>query len=169
MIIEEAVRIKSHLQDNYPLGLDYTFDDIGSGNVEDIIWQNVVDSKSEIVQNEIGVGLTQSYQYSKLHKEKIILTKWAGVRTVDGPEFRIMVGRDDPNYHMKDTPTIMSGNLKQGVVINTDLTILHRDDGTVGRRKPPYDNEVQIGVRKGYLCIKTADGWRKIKLGDEIL
>ena len=42
---------------------------IGQENCEDILWQNVIDTVSEIEQNEIGVSVTQSYQYTKLNNE----------------------------------------------------------------------------------------------------
>ncbi len=142
----------------FPIVANMIFDNIGPGNNEDIIWQNLIDSVSEIEQNEIGVGITQSYQYSKLHKQPIILTKWMGVKTKNGPEFRIGLGKDIPGS--KSTPPIMSGNIKTGVQVNTDLTILNKE-----KNEP----SVQLGVRKGHLCIKTFDGWRKIKLGDKIL
>lgn len=142
----------------YPIVANMIFDNIGPGNNEDIIWQNLIDSVSEIEQNEFGVGITQSYQYSKLHKQPIILTKWMGIKTKNGPEFQIGLGKGIPGS--KSTPPIMSGNIKTGVKVNTDLTISNKE-----KNEP----SVQLGVRKGHLCIKTSDGWRKIKLGDKIL
>ena len=77
---------------SFPIVANYIFDNIGSKNAEDIIWENLIDTVSEIEENEIGVGLTQSYQYTKLNNATTILTKWQGIKTANGPEFRIGLG-----------------------------------------------------------------------------
>ena len=129
---------------------NYIFDNIGSKNAEDIIWENLIDTVSEIEQNEIGVGLTQSYQYTKLHSEPIILTKWQGMKTANGPEFRIGLGKGIPGS--KQTPPIMSGNFKTGVQVNSTLSI----------------QSVKLGCINGEFCIQTDGKWYAIQIGDEV-
>lgn len=146
------------VEGSYPIVANMIFDNIGPENCEDILWQNVIDSTSEIEQNEIGVSVTQSYQYTKLNNDPTIMVRWQGIKTTNGNEFRIGLGKGTPGS--KQTPPIMSGNMKTGVQVSTDLTILNKE-----KNEP----SVQLGVRKGHLCIKTFDGWRKIKLGDKIL
>ena len=46
----------------YPIIANMIFDGIGQENCEDIIWQNVIDTVSEIEQNEIGVSITPDWK-----------------------------------------------------------------------------------------------------------
>lgn len=136
---------------DFPIRARYVFDNIQPGNSEDIIWQHLVDTKSEIVQNEVGVGLTQTYQYTKLHHEPIILTKWQGIITPHGAEFRIGLGIG--NSDSKNTPPIMSGNFKTGVQINSTLSI----------------QSVKLGCINGNFAIHSDGKWYAIKIGDEVV
>jgi len=135
---------------DFPIRAHYVYDNIQPGNSEDIIWQHLVDTKSEIVQNEVGVGLTQTYQYTKLHHQPIILTKWQGIVTPHGPEFRIGLGDGIP--HSKMTPPIMSGNFKTGVQVNSTLSI----------------ESVKLGCVNGDLAIEKDGKWYAIQLGDQV-
>ena len=134
----------------YPITANMIFDNIGPENCEDILWQNVIDSVSEIEQNEIGVSVTQSYQYTKLHSEPIILTKWQGMNTKNGPEFRIGLGKGEPGS--KQSPSIMSGNFKTGVQINSTLSI----------------HSVKLGCVNGDLAIEKDGKWFAIQIGDQV-
>ena len=134
----------------FPIVANYIFNNISSGNSEDIIWENLIDSVSEIEENEIGVGLTQSYQYTKLHSQPIILTKWQGMKTANGPEFRIGLGKGNPGS--KQTPPIMSGNFKTGVQVNSTLSI----------------QSVKLGCINGEFCIQADGKWYAIQIGDEV-
>ena len=53
--------------------------------------------RSEIEQNEFGVSVTQSYQYTKLNDEPTIITRWQGIKTTNGNEFRIGLGDGIPD------------------------------------------------------------------------
>ena len=136
---------------SFPIVANYIFDNIGSKNAEDIIWENLIDTVSEIEENEIGVGLTQSYQYTKLHSKPIILTKWQGMKTVNGPEFRIGLGKGIPGS--KQTPPIMSGNFKTGVQVNSTLSI----------------ESVKLGCINGNFAIYSDGKWYAILIGDEVV
>lgn len=138
-------------QGQFPIVANYIYDNIPLGNSEDIIWENLIDSVSEIEGNEIGVGLTQSYQYTKLHSQPIILTKWQGMKTANGPEFRIGLGIG--NSDSKNTPPIMSGNFKTGVQINSTLSI----------------QSVKLGCINGNFAIHSDGKWYAIKIGDEVV
>ena len=134
-----------------PIVANYIFNNIGPGNSEDILWQNLIDTASEIEQNEIGVGVTQSYQYTKLHNDSIILTKWQGMKTVNGPEFRIGLGINKPGSKL--TPAIMSGNFKTGVQVNSTLSI----------------GSVKLGCINGNFAIHSDGKWYAIQIGDEVV
>ena len=133
---------------DFPIRAHYVYDNIQPGNSEDIIWQHLVDTKSETVQNEVGVGLTQTYQYTKLHQEPIILTKWQGIVTPHGPEFRIGLGDGIPNSKM--TPPIMSGNFKTGVQVNSTLSI----------------ESIKLGCIHGKFAIACDGKWYAIQIGE---
>ena len=145
------MHIESSRGSGFPLHVTYYYDNITAGNHEDIIWQNLVDTKSEIIQNEVGVGLTQTYQYTKLNSEPTIMVKWTGVRTENGNEFRIGLGKDIPGS--KSTPPIMSGNVKTGVQVNSTLSI----------------ESVKLGCVNGDLAIEKDGKWYAIQIGDEIV
>ena len=145
------MHVESSRGSGFPLHVTYYYDNISAGNHEDIIWQNLVDTKSEIIQNEIGVGLTQTYQYTKLHEQSIILTKWQGMVTPNGPEFQIGLGKGVPGS--KSTPSIMSGNFKTGVQVNSTLSI----------------ESVKLGCINGDLAIEKDGKWYAIQLGDEVV
>lgn len=147
----DKMHIESFNGNGFPLHVTYYYDNISEGNSEDIIWQNLIDTKSEIVQNEVGVGLTQTYQYTKLHNESIILTKWQGIVTPHGPEFRIGLGKGIPGG--KQTPPIMSGNFKTGVQVNTTLSL----------------GSVKLGDINGDLAIEKDGKWYAIQIGDEVV
>jgi hypothetical protein len=147
---DKPINITTSRSNDFPIRANYMFDNIGPGNCEDIIWQNVVDTVGEIEQNEIGVGVTQSYQYTKLHDKPIILTKWQGMKTANGPEFRIGLGKGIPGS--KQTPPIMSGNFKTGVQVNSTLSI----------------QSVKLGSRQGKFCIQTDGKWYAIQIGDQV-
>mgnify|MGYP000043818827 CR=1 FL=1 len=132
----------------YPIIANMIFDGIGPENCEDILWQNVIDSVSEIEQNEIGVSVTQSYQYTKLNDEPTIITRWQGIKTANGSEFRIGIGRGIPAD--KRTPPIMSGNMKTGVQVNSTLSI----------------QSVKLGCVNGDLAIEKNGKWYAIQIGD---
>ena len=134
----------------YPIIANMIFDGIGQENCEDIIWQNVIDTVSEIEQNEIGVSVTQSYQYTKLNDEPTIITRWQGIKTANGSEFRIGLGTGKPAD--KNTPPIMSGNFKTGVQINSTLSI----------------QSVKLGCINGKFAIHSDGKWYAIQIGDEI-
>lgn len=151
MNFTSPINITTNAKDDFPLHLTYYFDNISQNNCEDIIWQHLIDSVSEIEQNEIGVGLTQSYQYTKLHDTHIILTKWQGMQTANGPEFRIGLGTGNPGSKM--TPPIMSGNFKTGVQVNTTLSI----------------QSVKLGSINGDLAIEKDGKWYAIQIGDEVV
>ena len=148
----KQLNITTNQSDDFPIRATYIYDNIPPDNAEDIIWQHLVDTKNEIEQNEIGVGLTQTYQYTKLNDESTIITKWQGIKTANGNEFRIGLGIGKPGS--KQTPPIMQGNFKDGVTINTDLNFSNTD--------------FSIGERKGRLCIKFHKKWYIIQLGDEV-
>lgn len=148
MITKEAIDIT--VDGSYPIVANMIFDNIGPENCEDIIWQNVIDSTSEIEQNEIGVSVTQSYQYTKLNNEPTIITRWQGIKTEHGSEFRIGLGIGKPDN--KNTPPILSGNFETGVQCNTSLSI----------------KNVELDVINDELCIKTDKGVYKIALGEKI-
>jgi hypothetical protein len=132
----------------YPIIANMIFDGIGPENCEDILWQNVIDSVSEIEQNEIGVSVTQSYQYTKLNDEPTIITRWQGIKTANGSEFRIGLGDGIP--HSKMTPPIMSGNFKTGVQVNSTLSI----------------QSVKLGCVNGNLVIEKDGKWYAIQIGE---
>lgn len=149
MITKEAIKVTTH--NSYPLRLHYIFPNIGPENCEDIIWQNVIDDRSDIEVNEIGCCLTQSYQYSRLNAdEPTIITRWQGIKTEHGSEFRIGLGIGKPGN--KNTPPILSGNFETGVQCNTSLSI----------------KNVELDVIDDELCIKTDKGVYKIALGEKI-
>jgi len=136
----------------YPIIANMIFDGIGQENCEDIIWQNVIDTVSEIEQNEIGVSVTQSYQYTKLNNEPTIITRWQGIKTANGNEFRIGLGDSIPGS--KIAPPIMSGNFKTGVQVNSTLSI----------------QSVKLGCINGDLAVQKDDGkWYAILIGDEVV
>ena len=145
------MNIESKKGNGFPLHVTYYYDDIPPNNSEDIIWQNLIDSKSEIVQNEIGVGLTQTYQYTKLHDNSVILTKWQGMVTPNGPEFRIGLGDGVPGS--KHTRPIMSGNFETGVQVNSTLSI----------------QSVKLGCINGDLAVEKDGKWYAIQIGDEVV
>lgn len=151
MITREAMEITSHNSDTYPLSLHYIFPNIGPENCEDIIWQNVIDDKSDIEVNEMGCCLTQSYQYSKLNDEPTIITRWQGIKTKHGSEFRIGLGIGKPAD--KNTPPIMQGNFETGVQVNTTLSI----------------QSVKLGNINGNLAIEKDGKWYAIQIGDEVV
>lgn len=132
----------------YPIIANMIFDGIGQENCEDIIWQNVIDTVSEIEQNEIGVSVTQSYQYTKLNDEPTIITRWQGIKTTNGNEFRIGLGDGIPDS--KITTHIMSGNFKTGVQVNSTLSI----------------ESVKLGCVNGDLAIEKNGKWYAIQIGD---
>jgi hypothetical protein len=134
----------------YPITANMIFDNIGPENCEDILWQNVIDTISEIEQNEIGVSVTQSYQYTKLNDEPTIITRWQGIKTANGSEFRIGLGMGTPGN--KNTPPIMSGNFKTGVQVNSTLSI----------------ESIKLGCFGGKLAVEKDGKWYAIQLGDEI-
>ena len=150
MALMNKLHIESSRGNGFPLHVTYNYDNITEGNSEDIIWQNLIDTKSEIVQNEIGVGLTQTYQYTKLHDNSVILTKWQGMVTPNGPEFRIGLGNGVPGS--KQTRPIMSGNVKTGVQVNSTLSI----------------ESVKLGCVNGNLAIEKNGKWYAIQVGEEI-
>lgn len=151
MDFTSPINITSNSKDNFPVRINYIFDNISPGNSEDIIWQNVIDTVSEIEQNDIGVSVTQSYQYTKLNDQPIILTKWQGMVTPHGPEFRIGLGDGIPGS--KQTPPIMSGNFKTGVQVNTTLSL----------------GSVKLGNINGDLAIEKDGKWYAIQIGDEVV
>ena len=134
----------------YPITANMIFDNIGPENCEDILWQNVIDSVSEIEQNEIGVCVTQSYQYTKLNDDPTIITRWQGIKTANGSEFRIGLGIGKPAD--KNTPPIMSGNFKTGVQVNSTLSI----------------ESVKLGCVNGKLAVEMDGKWYAIQVGDKI-
>lgn len=136
---------------SYPIRANMIFDNIGPENCEDILWQNVIDSVSEIQQNEIGVSVTQSYQYTKLNDLPTIITRWQGIKTANGSEFRIGLGEDIPGS--KETRPVMSGNFKTGVQVNTTLSI----------------HSVKLGCVNGDFAIEKDGKWYAIQVGDEIV
>jgi hypothetical protein len=117
----------------------------------DILWQNVIDSVSEIEQNEIGVSVTQSYQYTKLNDQPTIITRWQGIKTTNGSEFRIGLGEGIAGS--KNTPPVMSGNMKTGVQVNTTLSI----------------QSVKLGCVNGDFAIEKDGKWYAIQIGDEVV
>tara|TARA_R110002074_G_C12170300_1_gene632131 strand:+ start:159 stop:611 length:453 start_codon:yes stop_codon:yes gene_type:complete len=147
---DTPINITTSSSNDFPIRVNYIFDSISPGNSEDIIWQNLIDTKSAIEQNEIGVGLTQSYQYTKLNNATTILTKWQGMKTANGPEFRIGLG--DGISGSKNTPPIMFGNFKTGVQINSTLSI----------------QSVKLGCINGKFAIHSDGKWYAIQIGDEI-
>tara|TARA_B100000953_G_C17803398_1_gene352851 strand:+ start:104 stop:556 length:453 start_codon:yes stop_codon:yes gene_type:complete len=147
---DKPINITTSRSNDFPIRANYIFDNIGPGHSEDIIWQNVVDTVSEIEQNEIGVGVTQSYQYTKLHDKPIILTKWQGITTSNGPEFRIGLGDGIPGS--KQTPPIMQGNFETGVQVNSDFSI----------------QSVKLGSRQGKFCIHSDGRWFAIQIGEQV-
>jgi hypothetical protein len=134
--------------ESYPITANMIFDNIGPENCEDILWQNVIDSVSEIEQNEIGVSVTQSYQYTKLNDEPTIITRWQGIKTANGSEFRIGLGDGIP--HSKMTPPIMSGNFKTGVQVNSTLSI----------------ESIKLGCIHGKFAIACDGKWYAIQIGE---
>ena len=154
MGLDGPVNITSHLKDMYPLRLDYIFPNIGEQNCEDIVWQNVIDDTSEIPQYEIGVSLTQSYQYTKLEQEPTVLVRWQAIRTKQGPEFRIGIGHDIPGD--KNFPPIMRGNYTDGIVTEVPITI---------------EGCLTLGSVNGDLALKRVgeDKWYRIQIGEEVV
>ena len=134
----------------YPIRAHMVFDNMGPENCEDILWQNVIDSVSEIEGNEIGVSVTQSYQYTKLNTDPTIMVRWQGIKTANGNEFRIGIGRGIPAD--KRTPPIMSGNMKTGVQVNSTLSI----------------QSVKLGCVDGKLAVEMDGKWYAIQLGEAI-
>jgi len=134
----------------YPIIANMIFDGIGPENCEDILWQNVIDSVSEIEQNEIGVSVTQSYQYTKLNDKSTIITRWQGIKTANGNEFRIGLGIGKPGD--KNTPPIMQGNFETGVQVNSTLSI----------------ESVKLGCINGDLAIEKDGKWFAIQIGDQV-
>tara|TARA_R110002074_G_scaffold61558_1_gene148718 strand:+ start:200 stop:643 length:444 start_codon:yes stop_codon:yes gene_type:complete len=134
----------------YPIIANMIFDGIGQENCEDILWQNVIDTVSEIEQNEIGVSVTQSYQYTKLNNEPTIMVRWQGIKTANGSEFRIGLGLGKPAD--KNTPPIMSGNMKTGVQVNSTLSI----------------ESVKLGCINGEFAIEKDGKWYAIQIGEAI-
>ena len=132
----------------YPIIANMIFDGIGPENCEDILWQNVIDSVSEIEQNEIGVSVTQSYQYTKLNDEPTIITRWQGIKTTNGSEFRIGLGTGKSAD--KNTPPIMSGNFKTGVQVNSTLSI----------------ESIKLGCIHGKFAIACDGKWYAIQIGE---
>jgi hypothetical protein len=108
------------------------------------------DENREIEQNEIGVSVTQSYQYTKLNARPTIITRWQGIKTANGSEFRIGLGTGKPAD--KNTPPIMSGNFKTGVQVNSTLSI----------------ESVKLGCINGKFAIHSDGKWYAIQIGDEI-
>ena len=138
------------VKEEYPIIANMIFDGIRQENCEDIIWQNVIDTVSEIEQNEIGVSVTQSYQYTKLNNEPTIMVRWQGIKTANGSEFRIGLGTGKPAD--KNTPPIMSGNFKTGVQVNSTLSI----------------ESIKLGCFGGKLAVEKDGKWYAIQIGDEI-
>jgi len=134
----------------YPIRAHMVFDNMGPENCEDILWQNVIDSVSEIEGNEIGVSVTQSYQYTKLNTDPTIMVRWQGIKTANGNEFRIGIGRGIPAD--KRTPPSMSGNMKTGVQVNSTLSI----------------QSVKLGCVNGKLAVEMDGKWYAIQLGEAI-
>lgn len=134
----------------YPIRAHMVFDNIGPENCEDILWQNVIDSVSEIEGNEIGVSVTQSYQYTKLNDQPTIITRWQGIKTENGNEFRIGLGDGIPGS--KITPPIMFGNMKTGVQVNSTLSI----------------ESVKLGCVNGKFAIERDGKWYAIQIGEAI-
>ena len=138
------------VEGSYPIVANMIFDNIGPENCEDILWQNVIDSTSEIEQNEIGVSVTQSYQYTKLNNDPTIMVRWQGIKTTNGNEFRIGLGKGIPAD--KRTPPIMSGNMKTGVQVNSTLSI----------------QSVKLGCVNGEFAIEKDGKWYAIQIGEAI-
>ena len=134
----------------YPIRAHMVFDNIGPNNCEDILWQNVIDSVSEIEGNEMGVSVTQSYQYTKLNTEPTIMVRWQGIKTENGNEFRIGLGKGIPGSKM--TPPIMSGNMKTGVQVNSTLSI----------------QSIKLGCVGGQFAIERDGKWYAIQIGEAI-
>jgi len=151
MKVDRPFQVKSTHIEDFPLRVSYIYDNIPPENSEDIIWEHLIDTESEIEQYEIGVALTQTYQYTKLHNDPIILAKWQGMRTKSGPEFRIGLGEGIQGS--KNTPPIMTGNFKDGVIINSTLSI----------------ESVKLGCRQGKFCIHVDGKWHAIQIGDEVV
>lgn len=154
--LDRPITIITH---DFPIVANMIYDDIDRGNVEDILWQNLIDTKSDLVQNEIGVSVTQSYQYSKLHNDTIIITKWQGVKTENGHEFRVGLGCGEPGS--KIVNTILAGNFKTGLLSYTPITLGSSNEDQ------PYRYGT-IGMHKGKLAVYLDNGWREIILGDTI-
>ena len=136
---------------SYPIRANMIYDNIGTGNCEDILWQNVIDTVSDIEAKEMGVSVTQSYQYTKLNTEPTIMVRWQGIKTENGNEFRIGLGHGIPAD--KNTSPIMSGNFETGVQVNSTLSI----------------ETVKLGCINGDLAIERYGKWYAIQLGDEVV
>jgi hypothetical protein len=134
----------------YPIRAHMVFNNMGPENCEDILWQNVIDSTSNLEGNEIGVSVTQSYQYTKLNDDPTIMVRWQGIKTTNGNEFRIGLGKGIPAD--KRTPPIMSGNMKTGVQVNSTLSI----------------QSVKLGCVNGEFAIEKDGKWYAIQIGEAI-
>tara|TARA_R110002074_G_scaffold145668_1_gene294721 strand:- start:395 stop:856 length:462 start_codon:yes stop_codon:yes gene_type:complete len=150
MDLNEPLEITTTRIQGFPVQANFIFDNISPGNCEDVIWQNLIDTKSEIEQTNIGASITQTYQYTKLHDTHIILTKWQGMHTSNGSEFRIGLGTGIVGD--KNTPPIMSGNFKTGVQVNSTLNI----------------EAVKLGCVNGDFAVEVENKWYRVQLGEEL-
>ena len=146
-------------QHDYPLYLDMIFNNVGPENCEDALWQTLIDNESEIVQDEIGICVTQSYQYTKLHKEPIIITRWQGIKTAHGNEFRIGMGVEREGD--KNTPPILKGSFNKGIE-----SVVPIKPGPA-RSSAEYKNG-SIATINGDLAAFVDGKWYRIQLGDPI-
>ncbi len=145
-MFNKAVHITT--TESYPIRANMIFDNIGPGNCEDILWQNVIDTVSDIEANDMGACVTQSYQYTKLNSEPTIMVRWQGIKTKDGNTFKIGLGGGTPGS--KHAPAIMSGNFKTGVQVNSTLSI----------------ESVKLGCVNGNLAIEKDGKWYAIQIGE---
>ena len=146
---------------DYPLYLDMIFNNIGPENCEDALWQNLIDNESEIVEDEIGICVTQSYQYTKLHEEPTIIARWQGIKTAHGNEFRIGLGVGESNN--KNTPPILKGSFLRGIESFTPIK-----PGPISELPSVKYKNGSIGMYKGTLAVYMDGKWHRIQLGDPI-
>lgn len=145
--------------DTFPIIANQRFKNVQPRNVEDILWQNLVDDESEIVQDNVGVSVTQSIHYTKLTQEPVILTRWIGRTTKYGPEFAIGLGNSVAGDKL--TYIIANGNAVQGVRFKTPIS--------VGLVEPDQQlDKGTIGILNGKLVFYDGKRYREILLGDEI-
>lgn len=146
---------------DYPLYLDMVFNNVGPENCEDALWQNLIDDESEIVQDEIGICVTQSYQYTKLQEYPTIIARWQGIKTAHGNEFRIGLGVSKPGN--KNTPPILKGSFLKGVESFAPIK-----PGPVYKSDSAEYKNGTIGIYQGNLAVYMNSKWYRIQLGDPI-